>query len=133
MNIQLLKEIENDKLINKYKAKYVRLSGCNTYVFPISVFKNEIIVQIDTDKNYFSGLCKRYIEKFNLDTAYFSKSDGSCPSELIFKCKNNDVYTLETKIKYKDSREKVENINRWLRSVLTPKELRTLNNMIERK
>ena len=90
---KILKEIQKDKLINKYLYQYTWLSGCNTKVYPISARyeKNkikEITIQIKTKKNYFKKLIERYKSKYkNINYGYFAKNDNSCPSELIFKFK----------------------------------------------
>lgn len=87
----IIQEIKKDKLINKYLYNYTWLSGCSTTVYPINIIYNndkikEIIIQINTKRNYFNKLIKRYIKKYkNIKYAYFTKNDDSCPSELIFK------------------------------------------------
>ena len=89
---KILKEIQNDKLINKYLYKYTWLSGSSTTVYPITVWEKDktIVIQINTDKNFFKKLIERYKNKYkNIENADFFKSDGSCPSRLIFKIKED--------------------------------------------
>lgn len=90
---KILEEIQKDKLINKYLYQYTWLSGSSTKVYPISARyeKNnikEITIQINTEKNLFNKLIERYKNNYkNIDYGYFWKSDGSCPSQLVFKFK----------------------------------------------
>lgn len=89
----LLQEIKQDKLLQKYLYKYTWLSGSSTIVYPIMLYDNkiwsEITLQLDTDKNVFNKLIERYINNFNfIEKIIFCKSDGSCPSRLIFKINN---------------------------------------------
>lgn len=90
---KILIDLQKDKLINKYLYQYKRLSGNNTTVYPISAkYKNnkinEIIIQINTQRNYFKKLIERYQNNYkNINYIYFTKNDGTCPSELVFKFK----------------------------------------------
>jgi len=90
---KILEEIQKDKLINKYLYQYTWLSGSGTKVYPICAkYKNnkinEIIIQINTKRNYFEKLIERYKGKYNkIEYGYFSKTDDSCPSQLVFKFK----------------------------------------------
>lgn len=87
---ELLKELSNDKLIIKYICKYTWLSGSSTKCYPITCNYNEdIIIQINTDRNYFTKYIDKKVKKYNniLKYGYFWKSDDSCPSQLIFKFK----------------------------------------------
>ena len=90
--MNILEEIKNDKLIQKYLCKQTWISGSSTEVAPITIWKNknnsirEIILQIDTDKNVFNRLIERYKSKYSdIDYIYFDKTDNSCPSQLVFK------------------------------------------------
>lgn len=90
--MNILEEIKNDKLIQKYLCKYIWTSGSSTKVAPITIWKDknnsirEIILQIDTDKNVFNKLIGRYKNKYSdIYYIYFDKTDGSCPSQLVFK------------------------------------------------
>lgn len=91
----LVDELKEDKLIKKYLYKYTWLSGSSTTVYPIMCweqdgFIKEITIQLDADKNVFNKLIERYKNKYNnIDYAYFDKSDGSCPSKLVFKIKES--------------------------------------------
>ena len=87
---KILEDMQKDILIQKYLYQFTWLSGCNTKVYPISAhYKNDkikdIIIQLKTDKNYFNKLLERYKKKYkSIEYCYFSKSDGSCPSQLVF-------------------------------------------------
>lgn len=85
-----IKEISQDKLLQKYITKYNYLSGCNTIVYSISLWKSsnkqQVIIQIMTTKNIFNKIIKRYMNKYkNIKNGYFYKNDNSCPNELIFE------------------------------------------------
>lgn len=94
---EIVEEIKNDKLIQKYIYKYTWVSGENTQVFPITIYMGkkddyntikEITIQIETKRNYFKKLIERYTNKYKeIDYVYFTKNDDSCPSELVFKMK----------------------------------------------
>ena len=87
----ILEDIKNDKLINKYLYKYTWLSGSSTPVYPIEIYKDkevwkEIRIQINTNKNVFNKLIERYKNKYKeIEHILFFKSDGSCPAVLMFK------------------------------------------------
>lgn len=92
--MDIITELKQDKLIQKYLYEYTWLSGSSTYVYPIMVYRTkddrikEITLQIKTDKNVFKKLIERYKSKYNdILYGYFSKSDGSCPSSLVFTFK----------------------------------------------
>lgn len=91
---EIIEELQSDKLIQKYLYKYTWLSGSNTNVSPITIWRNkdesirEIVIQLDNDKNVYNKLIERYKAKYKcIDYAYFDRSDGSCPSSLVFKMK----------------------------------------------
>lgn len=91
--MNILEDIKKDKLIQKYMYKYTWISGESTTVYPIMVYRCksyiiDITIQIDTKRNYFKKLIERYMNKYkNIEYAYFSKTDNSCPSYLYFKLK----------------------------------------------
>lgn len=91
----MLEELKKDKLINKYLCRYTFLSGSSTIVYPFIIWKNknnnitEIIIQLNTTKNVFNKLIKRYKNKYNdIKDMYFTKNDGSCPSTLNIKMRS---------------------------------------------
>lgn len=90
----IINEIKNDKLIQKYLYQHIWTSGSSTLVYPVEIWRNkdetirEIIIQIDTKRDYFKKLIKRYEEKYKeIEYSYFDKTDDSCPSRLVFKFK----------------------------------------------
>ena len=91
--IELLKtiveDLKNEPLIKKYMLDRTWLSGSSTTVYPITVSGpgKDIEIQLDTNKNVFNSLLKKYENKYPL-YAGFWKSDGSCPSHLYFKLKS---------------------------------------------
>lgn len=82
-----VRQIAKDKMFSKYIYNHTWLSGSNTTVYPITIFEasKEIIFQLNTDKNVFKKFIERTCAKYDMLTyGYFSKSDGSCPSEIVF-------------------------------------------------
>ena len=65
------------------------ISGSNTTVFPITVCQNSIEVQwkLDTEPKWLLSAATGLFSDIIL-YAIFSKSDGSCPSKLIFQLNN---------------------------------------------
>lgn len=90
---ELLERITNDiiqdKLIQKYLCRYGWISGSSTMVYPIMVWKHDIVLQVTTDRNVFKGFIDRIMKKYNnvLEWGCFWKSDGSCPSTITFQLK----------------------------------------------
>ena len=86
-------EIQEEPLVKKYLYRHTWLSGSSTYVSPITVWKNEVVLQWDSDKRIFDRFIDRIVEKYNnlFSYGYFRKSDGSCPSTIVFRFKNNIV------------------------------------------
>lgn len=77
--------VRDNKFVKKYLHKGTWLSGCSTEVYPIMFWKKDLTLQIDTDENKFEELINEVKEKFDfVDYGYFEKSDGSCPSRLVF-------------------------------------------------
>lgn len=90
-NVKLfLEDITTNKIIKKYIHKKTWLSGSSTTVYPITYWKvsRQIIIQIETNKNIFKKLIEKYKNKYDqIEYSYFWKSDGSCPSKLVFQLK----------------------------------------------
>lgn len=83
---QVISEIKQK--YGKYIYKYTWLSGSSTDVYPITVWRDNISVQLDTDdkRHFQQKSLNDIVEKHKglLTRAEFEKSDGSCPSELNF-------------------------------------------------
>lgn len=75
--------LEEEKLIKKYLRKYTWLSGSSTIVSPITIYRDEIVFQLDNNRNVFNKLIDRVLKKYDF-IKYMSywKSDGSCPNTL---------------------------------------------------
>lgn len=75
--------LEEEKLIEKYLLKYAWISGSSTTVYPIMVYRDEIVFQLDNTRNVFDKLIDRVLKKYDF-IKYMSywKSDGSCPNTL---------------------------------------------------
>lgn len=75
--------LEEEKLIEKYLLKYAWVSGSSTTVYPIMVYRDEIVFQLDNTRNVFDKLIDRVLKKYDF-IKYMSywKSDGSCPNTL---------------------------------------------------
>ena len=80
--------LNKQKLVKKYLYKHTWLSGSSTLVYPVSIWEKSrrIELQWASDKRIFNKFLKRVMTD-NADfivRAIFKKSDGSCPSSLIF-------------------------------------------------
>lgn len=83
----IVEEIKRDKMLCKYILENTWLSGSNTIVYPIAICKEskQIIIQLNTDKRIFDKFIDRTCKKYSrLTKGYFNKSDGSCPSTIMF-------------------------------------------------
>ena len=78
--------ITTDRLLKKHLYKDIWLSGSSTMVYPITIWKHRVDIQLDTSKNVFTKCIERIVNanKDLFKCGIFSKNDGSCPSELIF-------------------------------------------------
>lgn len=96
----IVKNIQNEKLVKKYIKQTYWVSGTSTYVYPIQVLKDRIVLQWNSDKKLFDKFITRFVEKHRnlLNSGYFWKSDGSCPSTITFYLKetvdDDSVYCL---------------------------------------
>ena len=84
-----------EKIVIKYLFPFKRLSGSTTIVHPITVTKNKIILQWQSDKKIFDKFIQRMVKEYNhmFESGHFWKSDGSCPSTITFWF--TDEYKLE--------------------------------------
>lgn len=83
---QFITEFQNEKLVTKYLYEHTWLSGSSTTVRPITIWSREIDVQWKCDKRIFDRFIDRIIAK-NSDlfkSGVFWKTDGSCPSRIVF-------------------------------------------------
>ncbi len=79
--------LENEKLVKKNLRKYSWLSGSSTQVSSITIWRDSVELQWNSDRRIFDKFIKRIMQK-NEDLiayGYFWKSDGSCPSKIVFK------------------------------------------------
>ena len=85
----LIDYLNNQKLVKKYLYKNTWLSGCSTYVSPITCCETYIFLEWASDKNIFNKFIQKVVNENAdlIESGYFSKGDGSCPSEIIFNFK----------------------------------------------
>lgn len=78
-----------EKIVLKYLCPFKRLSGSSTIVHPITVTKNKLILQWESDKKIFDKFIQRMVKEYNhmFESGHFWKSDGSCPSTITFNLK----------------------------------------------
>lgn len=86
---QFIEEIKKEKLVQKYLCKHIWTSGSSTEVYPIIIWQNEIELQWNSDKSIFDKFINKMVEKHKdiIEYGMFWKSDGSCPSRIIFGLK----------------------------------------------
>ena len=91
---EIVAAIRNDKTLAKHILKYSWLSGSSTEVSPITLWRKQVDIQLDTCKNIYKKTIKRIIANNpNLFyDGYFQKNDGSCPATITL------LYTDETQI-----------------------------------
>lgn len=92
MSIKELSEmIARDSLIKKHVYKGTWISGSSTEVYPITVWRSDITVQLQTKRNLFRACIKRIVSASGglLEDGYFSRGDGSCPARLVFLLKKS--------------------------------------------
>lgn len=83
---KFIEDFKKEKLVQKYLYDCTWISGCCTTVYPITICEDSIEIQWKSDKNIFEKFINRIV-KNNIDIfskGFFWKSDGSCPSVLIF-------------------------------------------------
>ncbi len=83
---ELREALISEPLIQKYLKNGTWTSGSSTTVYPITFWKNEVELQLSTNKNIFTKFIKRFVEQHAdlVVSGAFSKWDGSCPSTLTF-------------------------------------------------
>lgn len=81
-----VEEIKKDPIVQKNLYEHVWLSGSSTEVYPIGIWASDVTFQWKSNKNIYDKFIKRTVEKYSdiLSGGYFRKSDGSCPSEIVF-------------------------------------------------
>ena len=86
---QFLIELQNEELVKKYIYNDTWLSGSSTSVYPIAVSQYEIVIQWKSSRRIFDKFIDRMAAKYKdlILYGYFWKSDGSCPSTITFKLK----------------------------------------------
>ena len=82
---RFLEELKEEKLTKKYLYSGDWISGSSTIVFPITIWKNSIVLQWKSDKKIFDKFINRLVMRNTdlFDNGVFWKSDGSCPSTII--------------------------------------------------
>ena len=85
-----IEDLKKEKLVQKYLYGYARLSGSSTNVYPITIWKESIVLQWKSDKSIFDKFIQRVVDKNSdiFSDGLFWKSDGSCPSTITFYFKD---------------------------------------------
>ena len=88
---QFINEFQTENLAKKYLYKGTWISGSCTTVYPIMIWKNDITIQWNCNKAIFDKFINRIAEKYNdiFEYGYFWKTDGSCPSTITFRLKED--------------------------------------------
>lgn len=86
---EFIDKLKTEPLVSKYLYKQPWVSGSTTTVNPIMVWANQIELQWDSDKRIFGKFIQRIVNANNdiISSGTFWKSDGSCPSTIIFYLK----------------------------------------------
>lgn len=83
---QFVQNFLKEEIVQKNIYDKEWLSGCCTTVKPIMVWRESIEFQWKSDRKIFDKFINRIVAQ-NSDLfkyGYFSKSDGSCPSSIVF-------------------------------------------------
>ena len=88
---QFIKEFLKDNIVKKNLCNGTWLSGSSTTIYPITIWKKEVVIQWKSDRRIFDKFIKRTVEKYSdlFKDGYFWKSDGSCPSTITFVLKES--------------------------------------------
>ena len=86
---EFIDKLKAEPLVSKYLYKHPWVSGSTTTVNPIMVWANQIELQWDSDKRIFGKFIQRIVNANSdiISSGTFWKSDGSCPSTIIFYLK----------------------------------------------
>lgn len=88
---QFIDDLKKEEIVRKNLYGSSWLSGSSTDVYPITIWRDEIVLQWQSDRNIYNKFIQRMVDKNSdiLKSGYFSKSDGSCPSRIVFRLKEN--------------------------------------------
>ena len=86
---EFIDKLKAESLVSKYLYKQPWVSGSTTTVNPIMVWANQIELQWNSDKRIFGKFIRRIVNANSdiISSGTFWKSDGSCPSTIIFYLK----------------------------------------------
>lgn len=86
---EFTEDIANEKLCRKNLYGHTWLSGSSTEVYPITIWKSTIEIQWKGNKKVYDKFIDRMVQKYAdlFEYGYFCKSDGSCPSNITFRFK----------------------------------------------
>lgn len=114
---ELLKALEAEQIINKYMYKGTWLSGSSTTVYPITFWKSNVEIQLNTRKNLFEKFIDRFVEQHGdlVISGNFCKYDESCPATLTFDynipenqgCANRRAINKATKLFWKENKRRL--------------------------
>lgn len=84
---KFVEALKSEPLVQKYLRKETWISGSSTTVFPIGIWLDSVELQWESDRKIFGKFIERIVEanKDLLDWGSFQKTDGSCPSSIVFK------------------------------------------------
>ena len=85
----LIERIKDNPFVKKHLYPHSWISGSTTEVYPIMLWTDLVDIQWNSDRP-----CNKWIKAFAekhsdmIEYGYFDKSDGSCPSAVIFVLKD---------------------------------------------
>lgn len=92
MNIQdrIVAAIKEEPIIAKHIYQDHWTSGSSTIVYPITLWAHNVVIQIDTKRDYFQKAIERVLNKHKdlFCDGWFCKNDNSCPAEIRFRYSN---------------------------------------------
>lgn len=87
---RFIEELKKEEMLRRNLYKHTWLSGSSTTIYPITIWQDEVVLQWNSNRP-----CNKFIEKMVkkfkdiIVSGYFQKSDGSCPSRIVFKLRDN--------------------------------------------
>lgn len=80
-----IEDLKKDSMVHKHLASGY-ISGSSTEVYPIMINMNKSVTLLwNTDRKLYDKWIARVVQSHSLvDYGYFWKSDGSCPSRIVF-------------------------------------------------
>ena len=97
---KIVASIYSEPVITKHICQHHWVSDGTKTVHPITIWPENVTIQMDSDRNYFNKAIKRVVENHKdlFRTGYYCKNDGSCPNTIRFEYTAEAQENLRNKI-----------------------------------